>query len=389
MLAQMQDREDRDEAVTGSAAPSLGASASAQLPGAQGAAETAQVPAWMRKLQEQARSWRQALPKVRAARTHRALAPSLAHPPSLLILCGRRSRLAVPLPDAQALAPAAQDAASVLNPLYRWLAREAKLAATLLVQVHAQLVAVDAVCSGAAKATNTQRDLMSALSKGAPLPSARCQARNTYAYAAARFIHPRLSPFRFLAGVVPADWKRFFHVADVTVGVWLVDFGKRVMQLQDLCACGVQQLGRRGVWLGGLFSPEAFVTATRQAVAQQLRCGLESLRMVVTIGEQGVGDATFIIKGACAWQRRCSHHFVGVLLAAYSHVLTHSCFSPLKRCPTVLAQTSFWKAPSGIVARSACARTCALCCRSRASTGCTWVQSTRASRITRWRCRCI
>ena len=113
---------------------------------------------------------------------------------------------------------------------------------------------------------------------------------------------------------MPADWKRVFHVADVTVGVWLVDFGKRVTQLQELCTCGVQQLGRHGVWLGGLFSPEAFVTATRQAVAQQLRCGLESLRMVVTIGEQDVGDATFVIKGApsssrlrCALSLLCSH----------------------------------------------------------------------------------
>jgi len=88
------------------------------------------------------------------------------------------------------------------------------------------------------------------------------------------------------------------------VGVWLVDFGKRVTQLQELSACGVAQLGRRGVWLGGLFSPEAFVTATRQAVAQQLQCGLESLRMVVTVGEEHVGASTFIIKGACAARRR-------------------------------------------------------------------------------------
>ena len=89
-----------------------------------------------------------------------ACSPCFLHPPPL------RSPVCV-----QALAPAAQDAASVLNPLFRWLAREAKLAAMLLEQVHAQLVAVDAVCSGAAKATNTQRDLMSALSKGALLPS--------------------------------------------------------------------------------------------------------------------------------------------------------------------------------------------------------------------------
>lgn len=44
------------------------------------------------------------------------------------------------------------------------------------------------------------------------------------------------------------------------------------------------------VWLGGLLNPEAYVTATRQCVAQANSWSLEELALDVTITEQG-GDA--------------------------------------------------------------------------------------------------
>lgn len=43
------------------------------------------------------------------------------------------------------------------------------------------------------------------------------------------------------------------------------------------------------VWLGGLLNPEAYVTATRQCVAQANSWSLEELALDVTITEQG-GD---------------------------------------------------------------------------------------------------
>ena len=146
-----------------------------------------------------------------------------------------------------------QDANGMRNPLFRWLAREVELGSELLELVRTQLGAVLAVCAGTAKPTNTERDLM----------------------------------HHFSLGTVPAEWRRY-AVADVTVSAWLTDLGKRALQLQALQALDVPALGRHGVWLGGLFSPEAFVTATRQAVAQARGCGLDSLRMEVTIGD---GDA--------------------------------------------------------------------------------------------------
>lgn len=67
------------------------------------------------------------------------------------------------------------------------------------------------------------------------------------------------------------------------------------------------------MWLGGLFSPEAFITATRQIIAQHLACSLEdlTLRFSVREGSEGTAsDATsFTITGlaleGATWERGC------------------------------------------------------------------------------------
>lgn len=45
------------------------------------------------------------------------------------------------------------------------------------------------------------------------------------------------------------------------------------------------------VWLGGMFFPEAYITATRQLIAQNNGWSLEQLHMhVVAVGESGGAD---------------------------------------------------------------------------------------------------
>jgi dynein heavy chain 1 len=44
------------------------------------------------------------------------------------------------------------------------------------------------------------------------------------------------------------------------------------------------------VWLGGLFNPEAYITATRQCVAQANSWSLEELALHVTVTESGADD---------------------------------------------------------------------------------------------------
>lgn len=54
------------------------------------------------------------------------------------------------------------------------------------------------------------------------------------------------------------------------------------------------------VWLGGLLNPEAYITATRQCVAQANSWSLEELALDVTITEGGGGnqkDSAFGVTG--------------------------------------------------------------------------------------------
>jgi dynein heavy chain 1 len=55
-------------------------------------------------------------------------------------------------------------------------------------------------------------------------------------------------------------------------------------------------LGDFEVWLGGLFAPEAYVTATRQAVAHRKRWSLETLHLRVDIERVNDPEA-FVVDG--------------------------------------------------------------------------------------------
>ena len=55
------------------------------------------------------------------------------------------------------------------------------------------------------------------------------------------------------------------------------------------------------VWLGGLFNPEAYITATRQYVAQANSWSLEELQLDVTVMDSDKAssqdDGSFIVTG--------------------------------------------------------------------------------------------
>jgi hypothetical protein len=67
-------------------------------------------------------------------------------------------------------------------------------------------------------------------------------------------------------GVIPKDWKKYPVPSYVSSNVWMIDFAQRIKQLEDVRKS--KDYGRAGLWLGGLFIPEAYVTASRQAAAQ-------------------------------------------------------------------------------------------------------------------------
>jgi len=78
------------------------------------------------------------------------------------------------------------------------------------------------------------------------------------------------------------------------VAQWIPDFVTRLTQLEKLAQLG-SFVGVE-VWLGGLFFPEAYVTATRQAVAQRNGWSLETLYLYLDI-DQPDDTSAFVVEG--------------------------------------------------------------------------------------------
>jgi len=149
---------------------------------------------------------------------------------------------------------------SLKDPLWRCYDREMGVGKSLLEKVRADLDMLKGACEGSVKATNEIRALILDLNIDA----------------------------------VPKHWKKY-AVADITVTEWLADFVLRLKQLQQLqCASSLQQ---HTLWMGGLFFPEAFLTASRQAVAQMKQVSLEELLLVVEVGSSEQDSESFAIKG--------------------------------------------------------------------------------------------
>ena len=82
---------------------------------------------------------------------------------------------------------------------------------------------------------------------------------------------------------------------DIKLNEWLIDFKKRLEQLNFMNNSG--DFGKKGLWLGGLFYQDAFMTATRQAVAQEKKWSLEELSLEISVGsELGPEDNGYVIK---------------------------------------------------------------------------------------------
>ena len=141
------------------------------------------------------------------------------------------------------------------DPLYRFFERETVFGGRLLADVRQDLEDVVAICGGTKKQSNHHRQLTAALNRG----------------------------------MVPEGWNRYKVPAGVTVMAWVEDLGSRIKQLSGVVeavkkeqAKGLKSLR---VWLGGLFAPEAYITATRQLVAQANEWSLEELQLELSAAE--------------------------------------------------------------------------------------------------------
>ncbi len=148
---------------------------------------------------------------------------------------------------------------SISNPLFRFLEREYTVAGHLLETVRTDLGKLKEMCAGNAKSTNDLREL-------------------------AKSLH---------ADIIPAKWK-VYSIASITATEWIIDFKQRLEQFKNLSQ--QSDYGRKGIWLGGLLYPEAYLTATRQSVSQEHKWSLEELELYVYIGvEAPENDQCFIL----------------------------------------------------------------------------------------------
>jgi dynein heavy chain 1 len=144
----------------------------------------------------------------------------------------------------------ATDGAEASSAVYRFYSREVGIGSRTLTNLRRDLTDVIAVCNGVEKPTQLLREVIASLN----------------------------------AGTVPKEWASSYTVAPLlTAGQWVTDFKRRVEQLELVVTNGVSRLGSTGVWLGGLFAPEAYLMALRQVVAAKNKWSLEEVALEVHI----------------------------------------------------------------------------------------------------------
>lgn len=97
----------------------------------------------------------------------------------------------------------------------------------------------------------------------------------------------------------------------MTVAEWIPNLARRLQQLDRIATVDNSQEVQ--VWMGGLFFPDAYVTATRQAVAHKKKWSLETLDLRLDI-ERVNDPSAFIVDGT-----RASHSYL-------LRFLRNSCF---------------------------------------------------------------
>jgi len=169
------------------------------------------------------------------------------------------------------LTPLKRTVENIKDPLYRFFEREVNFGVKLLQTVRQDLEDVVAITSSGKKQTNHHRSLIATLTKG----------------------------------MIPVSWLRYKVPTSCSVAAWVTDFSNRVKQLaavsKAVSSAGASQLKCFNVWMGGLFNPEAFITATRQCVAQANSWSLEELHLDVCVADEAekpsFDDCSFAVEG--------------------------------------------------------------------------------------------
>jgi dynein heavy chain 1 len=150
------------------------------------------------------------------------------------------------------------------DPIFRFLLREVAVASKLLNKVRDDLDKLILMSKGESKSTNELRDI----------------AKNIF------------------NDSVPKVWQ-IYSTLELNITEWILDLKNRINQLNKITQA--KDYGRSGLWLGGLIFPEAYLTATRQSVAQELKVSLDELMLSVELVKNisNVDNTCFVLKGLC------------------------------------------------------------------------------------------
>jgi len=218
------------KAAAAAAAAAFDTQADSQGPGA-----ASVIPKWMLELRELVERWLEVVPPIGTLKTLQQCQP--------------------PKPALAHLTPELALIQLFKHPLFRAMHREVNGWISLLKLVVTDLKEMLGVLSGTGRSNNNVRMLFSHIHRNE----------------------------------VPITWKKLYPpLKPLAASVWIEDFVQRIAQMQKLSCIPIENLGQNAIWLGGMMSPEAFVAATRQSVAQNQGWSLEQtqLKVIVQDGTQ-------------------------------------------------------------------------------------------------------
>lgn len=181
---------------------------------------------------------------------------------------------------------------SIADPLFRFWAREYRIGVELLLLVRTDLEEVSQVCIGQKRQTNHNRSLLNDLAKG----------------------------------VIPSSWRKYVIVKSMTLTQWISDLQARLEQLNFIAKENAStRFEVFAVNLGLLFVPSAYLTATRQSIANRNKISLENLILDLHVDDGGSSLNGFAIEGK-QLSLDCLPHVIAISL-----ILAHALVFPISQ----------------------------------------------------------
>jgi dynein heavy chain 1 len=297
--------EEGSSSSTGSDAASSSSSKASSnrrvsLSGDQGS--TTARPSWMIKLEAQLLGWMNKLPTMQAFREKDLALKLSGKSVASAANPSASTSAASPTTTGTVNSAGAKELAQLFeNPLFRCIQRECTIFSELLEVIRQDITSLLAVLNGSQKANNHIRSLIVALRKDS----------------------------------IPSGWIRAGFPVSMNISSWVDDLKRRLTQMSKLIGLRPAEYQSQTIWLGGLHSPEGFVSASRQAIAAAHQWPLDQLELNIQVSGNNVAaptQDTFLFEGltlhGANWTKE---NVLGVEDEKLSHTLPVVYFTWIRR----------------------------------------------------------